>query len=258
MSLQAPTTKFVHSRASRRTILLATSFVLGFSLTACSSSGGDAADTTCPTGAMTTSVYVDATGSTISEQNKSLQLDVINRVVHRTALCGGTITVEAFGSSSGQTAPIYLGTLAVDAPTENAKRRKAEKLARDVSAEIRNSYDDTLSRVPASATDVVGLLRLIKEALAQQPDAMHEVLILTDGFTNVGVDPSSAPSTQDARSLADSLEVSDLSGVTLRIVGVGRSTTEVPSAVIERVTAFWEQLCERTGASCMVATNWQG
>lgn len=246
------------SSRHRGSTLVAVLLTLAFSATACSGSGASGTVTTCPTAEISASVYVDATGSALSEQNKALNLEAIDRVAHRVATCSGTLSVEAFGSSSGQTVPIYSGSLSVEAPTENAERRKAEKLAGEVSSEIRGHYDEAISRVNASSTDVVGLLRLIKEAQTQRPDAVHEVLILTDGFTNVSVDPSSVSSTEDAQGLADSLNVPDLSGVTLRIIGVGRSSTEVPSAVIERVTAFWERLCERTGASCTVATNWQG
>lgn len=248
----------------RRFAAATTAVLLSLSaLSACSAPGGQL-DTdrnmaaSCPTTALASSIYVDATGSAFSEQNKALHLDAIDRVVVRTATCGGLLSVQAFGSSSGQTVPIYSGSLSVEAPTEKAERRKAEKLADEVSSEIRGHYDEAIGRVHASSTDVVGLLRLIKEAQTQRPDAAHEDLILTDGFTNVSVDPSSVSSTEDAQALAYSLNVPDLSGVTLRIIGVGRSSTEVPSAVIERVTAFWERLCERTGASCTVATNWQG
>lgn len=242
----------------RRLALVVVGLLFATIMTGCSASSGTSSTQECPASTLAAEAYVDATGSALSEQNKTLHLDAIDHVIDRVATCSGTLSVEAFGSSSGQTVPIYSGSLSVEAPTENAERRKAEKLADEVSGEIRGHYDEAIGRVHASSTDVVGLLRLIKEAQTQRPDAVHEVLILTDGFTNVSVDPSSVSSTEDAQGLADSLNVPDLSGVTLRIIGVGRSSTEVPSAVIERVTAFWERLCERTGASCTVATNWQG
>ncbi|MGO2140775.1 MAG: hypothetical protein ACTH30_10195 [Leucobacter sp.] len=204
-------------------------------------------------------VFLDITGSSFSDQLKQDYEDAISRIAARTASCSGTMAVSTFGESSGQTVSLLQQSFQVDAPTENALRRKQQKLASDAAAEVRDKLDEAAANTPASATDVMGLLRLVEEAQAQQPDAAHEVFVLTDGFTNVGIDPTTAGSIEGATALAEQVSVPDLSGVDLTFSGIGRTTTPVPSSVIEQVAAFWKRVCERTqAASCTVATHWQG
>lgn len=212
----------------------------------------------CPVGQMTSAVYVDVTGSSFSKQLKQEYESAIARVAERTATCSGSMTVSTFGESSGQTVMLLQRSFQVDAPTENATRRKQQKLAKEVTATVIDKLDEAAAMTPAAATDVVGLFRLIGEAKAQIPDATHEASVLTDGFTNVGVDPATTGSVEAALALAEQVSVPDLSGVHLTFAGIGRSTTTVPSEVIEQVTAFWQRVCERTqAASCTVATQWQ-
>jgi len=167
--------------------------------------------------------------------------------------------VDTFGSSSGQTVNLVQQSFAIEAPTENALTRKQEKLASEVTATAMSKLDQAAALTPTSSTDILGILRLFQEAKAQQPDATLEGLVLTDGFTNVGVDPAAAGSIAAASALADQVAVPDLSGVDLTVAGIGRTNIAVPSSVIEQVTAFWKRVCERSNAdSCTVVTKWQG
>lgn len=225
-------------------------------LTGCATSPTSMSSAECPDAPLRSTALIDVTSSSLSGTGD--HETAISRVAHRTAICSGDLWVATFGESSGQTVKLLEQSFQVDAPTENAKRRKREQLAEEATSTVHDKLSDAASRTPASATDVLGLLRLIEEAKAQHPDAVHEVLILTDGFTNVGVDPATATSTEAALALADQVAVPNLSGVKLTFAGVGRTSTSVPSSVIEQVTAFWQRVCERTNASCTVATQWQG
>lgn len=238
---------------------LAISAVALLTLTGCTSTASNSAASgggECPANDLTSLVEVDATGSSLSERTKAANLAAIAAVTARTASCGGQLTVSAFGSSSGQTVTIFNGHLGVDAPTDNARTRKAEKLAEEVTREIAANYDAALASVPATATDVVGLLRLIGEHANQFPGSTVEALVLTDGLHNVGINPATAHSIEDTEALAEQVSVPDLAGVDLTFAGIGQANSEVPSAVVEQVSAFWQRLCARTNAaSCTVVTD---
>lgn len=245
------------SRPFMRSVTL--SAVALLTLTGCTAPTGSAPTEACPDAPLKSISLVDVTGSSFASNSGEDYETAISKLARHTAACGGDLWVATFGESSGQTVTLLEQSFQVEAPTENAARRKREKLAEDATSTVRDKLREAASRTPASATDVLGLLRIIEEAKAQHPDAAHEVFILTDGFTNVGVDPAAVASTEAAVALADQVAVPDLSGVKLTFMGIGRTTTSVPSSVIELVTAFWQRVCERTGAaSCTVATQWQG
>ncbi len=213
----------------------------------------------CPSQPLSSSVYLDGTGSAQSEKNTAAQVTAIGEVVARTAECEGHLIISMFGSSSGQTVTLYSGSLSVEAPTERGKSRKARELAEAVASEIASSYETARSSFTSAGTDIVGLLRLIEEQAKQAPGSQVEVLILTDGLTNIGVDPTQSSSSAEVLALADRIDLPDLSSTSLTFAGIGQTSTEIPSQVIERVAVFWERVCERTGAApCVVVTDLRG
>lgn len=233
--------------------------IAALALTSCGTDAMSAGSENCPNAPLRSTVFPDVTGSSFTGQIEDEYESAISRVASRTAACSGDLWVATFGDSSGQTVTLLEQSFLVEAPTENAQRRKREKLAEEAAATVQDRFAEAAANTSASATDILGLLRLAAENKAQHPDAAHELLVLTDGFTNVGVDPAAAASTEAAIALADQVAVPDLSGVKLAFAGIGRTTSTVPSSVIEQVTAFWERVCERTNAdSCTVVTKWQG
>lgn len=249
----------------RRTALsAAVVLTVATALAACSGSGAThapdlTADSlkTCPAVGIATSIGADFTSSTFSEATKSSHMAVIANHVNRTALCSGRVYVFAFASSIGATVTIFDGELHVDAPTDNARIRKAEKLAAQTIATITSNYDSALSSVSGAGTDALGMLTLLQQANEQFPDLEADNVLLTDGQTNIGIDPTSVPDAEAARALADEQAVPDLSGASLKIIGIGKQASgELPSTVIANLTAFWEQICQNTNAtSCTVSTE---
>lgn len=224
-------------------------------LTGCAPSSTASSSAECPNSPLVSSVYLDATASSMSDD----YADLVSRIATRTASCEGMLAVSTFGESSGQTVTLLDQSFVVEAPTDNAKKRKRQKLAEDVAATVRDKFVAAAADTPSSATDVIGILRLISEAQAQHPDAVHEATLATDGATNVGVDPAAASSKEAALALAEQVEVPDLSGVHLTFAGIGRTTSPMSSAIVEQISVFWERVCERTNASsCTVATQWRG
>lgn len=213
----------------------------------------------CPPNDLVTSIGVDVTGSHHSAAVKASNMEVIAQHVRRTATCEGTVSVFAFASSTGATVPIFDGDLSVEAPTENAKQRKAEKLAEQTMATISANYDAALANITGSGTDIIGMLSLFQQKASRYPDTTAHHVLLTDGLQNVDVDPTNATSVEAAQALADQQRVPDLSGAELTIVGIGRQAQgELPSTVIENVTAFWERICQNThAATCRVSTDGQ-
>lgn len=213
----------------------------------------------CPDTALVSTIFLDVTGSSFSGVIGDEYVEVISQVAARTATCSGTINVSTFGESSGQTVTLLRQSFQVDAPTKNARQRKREKLVKVAVNEVSSQLEEAASRTPTAGTDILGLLRLVEETKTHLPDATHEVFVLTDGFTNVDVEPAAVQDLAAAVGLAERITVPDLSGVDLTFSGIGRTTAVVSSPVIEQVTAFWKQICQRTGAaSCTVATQWQG
>lgn len=255
-----------HHTLRRRTLAAALVLTTLAGLAACSSTlpgrlGQDqqiAAQ--CPgSGKLASYVLVDGTGSTRSAQIEKINLQAITRVVRETAICSGRLTVAGFGSSSGDTVPIYDGVLDATKPTENATLRAADKLTEQVRQQITAAYDPALNSLVQSRTDVNGLLPLIAQQKAQLARYTLHVVLLTDGLTNIGVDPTAAASTDAAKELADQVPVPNLSGVTVTIAGIGREAVgEIPSTVVANVTAYWQRICERSKAtSCTVVTDWR-
>lgn len=230
-------------------------------LASCASGHGAAADpqiaAACPATPIASTTAVDVTGSFQSDAVKAVALDAIATEVRRTAICGGHLRVFAFASSTGATMTLYDGDLVVAAPTENARLRKAGKLADQTLTTITEQYDRALTGITGNGSDPLGMLTLFQQTNAAYPDHVLTNLLVTDGALNIGIDPTSVPDANAARALADEQQVPDLSGVELSIIGIGKQGTgELPSSVIANLTAFWDQICRNTGAStCHVSTE---
>lgn len=214
----------------------------------------------CPQGdSLSVVVAVDGTSSFRSPASKAANLKVMAEHITTAAYCGGSVRVFGFASSTGATQDIFASRLSPAASTDNARRRKAEKLTEQVMAQVSTNYDPALDQLAGTGTDVLGMLAVFREAKEQVPGSVVDAVVLTDGLSNIAVNPVTARSTTAARALTDTVSVPDLTGSRLSFVGIGREAPgapELPSAVIERVRAFWQRVCERThAASCLVATD---
>jgi hypothetical protein len=184
-------------------------------------------------------------------------MNAVSGEVRRIAICGGHVRVFAFASSTGATAMLYDGDLQVDAPTENAKLRKAGKLADETTASISEQYDAALTGVAGIGSDPLGMLSLLAQSNALYPEYTLVNQLVTDGVITIGIDPTGVPDAGAARVLADQQAVPSLAGANVSIVGVGKQGRgELPSSVVANLTAFWEQVCTNTGAAgCHVSTE---
>lgn len=201
-------------------------------------------------------VTTDGTGTSQDQAITTERLKSIRAVVDRVAVCGGHLTVTAFGTNS-VTTPILDADITIDGATPNARLRRVPKVTEEVMAQVTKHYEPAIEALPQQGTDVTGLYRLFGEAKAERPGQRLEVLVLTDGLTNQGVNIDHSLSTAEATALADTVPVPDLSGSSLSVVGIGRvAGNPVPSTFIDGLKAFYTRLCEKTGADqCLVATD---
>jgi hypothetical protein len=253
------------SRATLRPTLAAALALLAVgTLTGCSASdtgrlGQDQnVAASCHGKALNAIVAVDGTGSNASTAVEKINLVAITRITHQAAVCTGShLTVFAFASSSGETATIYDSDLDASAPTENAHLRKANKLTAAATTQIANNYDQAIASLPQNGTDVIGMYRLLAEAATQRPSLVLSATILTDGLTNIGIDPTQAATNSTATALADQVNVPKLPGASITIAGLGRvAVGEIPSAQIDRLVAFYSRLCHNAhAASCTAVTD---
>lgn len=250
----------VRVRALGAALILSSSLALASCAGGHSPGGGDQQiAASCPSMPIASTTGTDVTGSFISEAIKDSNLESIAAEVRRTAICGGHLRVFAFASSTGATATLFDGDLDVAAPTENARLRKAGKLADQTMAAIAEQYDLALTTVTGHGSDPLGMLTLFAQTNALYPDHALTNQLITDGVITVGIDPTNVPNPEAARSLADQQPVPSLAGVAVSIVGIGKQGTgELSTSTIANLTAFWEQVCQNTGASqCSVSTEGQ-
>jgi hypothetical protein len=212
---------------------------------------------TCPNGQVINSYNaVDGTATSNNAFIAKEHLAYLKTKAERVAVCGGHLTVVAFGTNS-VTAPIYEGDITVEGATDIAKLRRVPGVVDDVMEEVTKNYQPAIALLPQDGTDVTGLFRLFDEAVTLRPDMHLEAAALTDGLTNQGVVIDHALTSEEASALADQVPVPQLPDASVAIVGIGRVTGDpLPSDFIEGMKSFYTRLCENTGAAqCLIVTD---
>lgn len=219
----------------------------------------------CPTDGRRIAARVDSdeSGSSVGVTAKPARQQVIRETAERTAICGGHLRVTLFsGSMIGVS--VYDGDLQLDGATANSRLRKAPKAVDAVMEQINTALPDAAKRLIDGATDIVGQYQLGAEYTAQHAAAGPVVLeqtILTDGIQTAGHDLSDpALTTEQAEALAITFSVPDLTGATVRLIGIGRQANDapLPTPYIAALRTFHTTVCENTGATCTVVTDAAG
>lgn len=215
----------------------------------------------CPDGLrLNTVAQIDASGSGRSPQIDAERLSIIEGLVRRTAVCGGTISVSAYSAGSAATVPIYSGELNMPGATVNARLRRVPDAVEQVMTEITKKWDDALAAVPGGGSDIAGMWRLAAEQQAQAGDGYQLVYVnLTDGLDNLSGVNIAALSADDAAAAADQVALPELPGAAVTIAGLGRVNGDpLPSSSVDALVAFYQRACESTGAaSCLAVTDWR-
>lgn len=205
-------------------------------------------------------VEIDGSGSSSGDTIATERLAITADVVRRTAICGGHLLVRAFSASSGATVTIYDGDLALTGATDNARLRRVDALVETVMAEITATYGDAIAALPGGGSDITSVYRLAGEYATQLGDGYQlHLYVLTDGLNNIGTDLTSQVLSPDqATDLASTVNVPALPGSSITVAGLGRINGDpAPSALVEGLVAFYDALCQKTGAeSCISVTDY--
>jgi hypothetical protein len=221
---------------------------------------------TCPKGGHRVAALVasDESGSRRGSTAQPVQQAVIRDVAERTAICGGHLRVAVFAGSV-VTVPVYDADLQLDGATDNARLRKVPKVVDDVMGQINEAQPKAIQQLPDGATDIVVQHQLAAEYRSQlvMDGRYHlESTVLTDGIQTAQVnleDPSLT--TDQAKELATTVTVPDLSGSDVRVIGIGRKADgeQLPTPYVEALRAFHLAVCTRTNAAeCVAVTDAAG
>lgn len=218
----------------------------------------------CPKGGHQVAAIVasDESGSRRGSTAKPVQQAVIREVAERTAICGGHLRVSVFAGSV-VTATAFDGDLHLDGATDTARLRTASKVTDAVLEQLNNSLPAAVAELAEGATDIVAQLDLADQYESQLTASGRrynlEVAVLTDGIQTAQISLDDVLLTAErAKELASEVNVPDLSGSDVRVIGIGRQSSgqQLPTPYVEALRAFHLEVCARTKATqCTVVTD---
>lgn len=213
---------------------------------------------TCPDQHVAAYVAVDFSDTARSESLAASRRDAIRSEAERVAVCGGTLKVVAFSSSTAAIQTLFDGPLKAEGATENARLRRIDRTVEPVDEAIADGWNSAEAELPGDGSDVLGQFTLASEYFAQQRDASHRALILTDGVQTTGTVVVNSPdfTSTVASDLAASVPVPDLSGATVTVAGLGQVVGDPPpSEFVAALNTFFTDTCARTNATCQIVTD---
>lgn len=212
----------------------------------------------CPEGDSASYVAVDFSDTARSESLAASRRGAIHTEAERVAVCGGTLKVVAFSSSTAAIVTLFDGAIHAEGATQNARLRRAGQAIDPVDDAVAAAWNAAESELPGDGSDVLGQFTLAAEYFAQRPDAAHRALILTDGVQTTGTVVVNSPdfTSAVAADLAARVPVPDLSGVTVTVAGLGQVVGDPPpSEFVAALNTFFTDTCARTNATCQIVTD---
>ena len=213
---------------------------------------------TCVDEEIATYVAVDLSDTARSESLGVSRRDAVRSEAERVAVCGGTLKVVAFSSSTAAIVTLFDGPLRAEGATKNARLRRVGQMVDRVEEAVAEGWDSAEAELPGDGSDVLGQLTLASEYFVQRPDATHRALILTDGVQTTGTVVMNSPNFTSAvaADLAAHVPVPDLSGVMVTVAGLGRVVGDPPpSEFVAALNTFFTATCARTNATCQIVTD---
>jgi hypothetical protein len=207
--------------------------------------------------------YAGLDASATGRGNSSLldeRLDALRDLADRAAACGGYMKVVAFSSSAAETFTLGEAEFPTDSGTETARLLQAGKTEETLLDEVGADLPQGLKQLNPNGTDVLAQLTLARQVQEQRPEGKLTVQLETDGISTTRPVVMNTPSftAGAARAAAARVEMPDLDGAAVRIVGIGRTTGDrrPSSERIAALTLFYELACRRSGAECLVTTDY--
>lgn len=263
-----------NSKRCSITSALATSLWIAALMTGCSTTpppdlahARQVADN-CPNHrSIATFVASDESQSRLSSTSQPDQLNVIRTAAERTAICGGYFRLSLFGGSV-VTSPVLDTELTLAGATEASRLRKAPRVVDTVMSRVKVALPAARSKLTTGdATDISGQLQLASEYVQQLDRTSREsselqLTLLTDGIETAQVSLQDQDLTVvRAKEVADRVQVPDLSGADVRLIGIGRQAggQSLPTPYIEALRAYHLTVCARSKAAhCTVVTDQAG
>jgi hypothetical protein len=180
------------------------------------------------------------------------------------AACGGYVQAVGFSASSADTLPFGEKSFPVKGSGEEDTARliAAHKAYKQFLAAVHAQMPHVAKAVGPRGTDVLAQLQLAHEFAAQHPGHLV-VQVETDGIASTGPIYMEYPqfTTAVAEMEAGSVSVPQLSGATVRFVGIGRTAApgsfQLSTARVDALLRFYEIVCHRTNAAqCDVVTDY--
>lgn len=193
--------------------------------------------------------FVRATGGDIEEDLAS--------VFTLCAADGCHVAADGLTGDSRGTSALPISTkLQVPSGASTNDPAVRESLAEQLGAEWASRAASELGLDPsAGCSDLVSGLALARDALAGfESDGPRAIVLVTDAYSNCApwdvVAAASEPGGTEAllARMREEGAIPDLTGITVRIVGGGRSTTPHPP-LTEQIRTFWEQFLTEAGAT---------
>jgi hypothetical protein len=194
--------------------------------------------------------------------SQPIRQQVVRGEATRTAVCGGDFRLTVFsGSQVGQT--VFDGDLRADGATEIARLRKVPTIVDETMNAVNKALPAARDKLPGDGTDTTAQYQVAAEYFAQAKPttgtALMEFTMLTDGISTVptGLTHHDLTTTEATR-LARTVTPAQLSGVTVRIIGVGRTSgdEQLPAAYVDALKAFQTEVCRASrAASCLIVTD---
>ena len=240
-----------------------TPLICGLALLAACGRSNDVGDyahlaESCPDSEIAEYVAVDFSDTARSEPLSVSRREAIRSEAERVAVCGGTLKVVAFSSSTAAIVTLFDGSLEAEGATENARLRRVDRTVDPVDEAVADGWESAEAELPGDGSDVLGQFTLASEYFAQQSDASHRALILTDGVQTTGTVVVNSPdfTSTVASDLAASVPVPDLSGATVTVAGLGQVVGDPPpSEFVAALNTFFTDTCARTNATCQIVTD---
>jgi hypothetical protein len=190
------------------------------------------------------------------------RLAEIENVVNQVAACGGHVKVIAFASSATDTTTLGERMFAAEFGTENARLIQGDREAKELMEEIEEGVPGAIEQAAPGGTDVLAQLELARQFQAQRGEGALYVALATDGIATTGGLRMNTPrfTVEAAEEAGGRVQVPDIAGATVRIAGVGQKagdgSQQLSTARVTALVRFHEIACERTGASCLVTTDY--
>ncbi len=213
---------------------------------------------TCADEEAATYVAVDFSDTARSESLGANRREAIRTEAERVAVCGGTLRVVAFSSSTAAIVSLFDGPIEAEGATQNARLRRVERTVAPAEEAIAAGWDAAEAGLPGGGSDVLGQFTLASEYFAQRPNSSHRALILTDGVQTTGSVVVNSPDFTSvvASELAARVPVPDLSDVNVTVAGIGQVVGDPPpSEFVAALNTFFTDTCARTNATCQIVTD---